>query len=176
MDHTCEHCDGSLVGNAYRVTSEEAGITLLDIVVCSLCFMEAKRLHLHAEEIDIRSKPDFSSKPRELPAPTWHLTETPGSRVIWLSGLVFLCSVRGVGFLVSRNAVEFKCVFCVSGGVYLKTNLISIPICEIVVSICHVVACRADHCIRNIVLRLTVWLNLVRGTALLVVGSFPHSA
>jgi hypothetical protein len=56
MDHTCEHCDGSLVGNAYRVTSEEAGITLLDIVVCSLCFMEAKRLHLHAEEIDIRSK------------------------------------------------------------------------------------------------------------------------
>jgi len=56
MGYTCEHCDGSLVGNAYRVTSDEAGITLLDIVVCSLCFMEAKRLHLHAEEIDIRSK------------------------------------------------------------------------------------------------------------------------
>ncbi len=56
MDHTCEHCGGSIVGNAYRVTSDEAGITLLDIVVCSLCFMEAKRLRLHAEEIDIRSK------------------------------------------------------------------------------------------------------------------------
>jgi ribosome-binding protein aMBF1 (putative translation factor) len=56
MDHTCEHCGGSIVGNAYRVTSEEAGITLLDLIVCTLCFEEAKRLHLHAEEVDIRSK------------------------------------------------------------------------------------------------------------------------
>ena len=56
MDHTCEHCDGSLVGNAYRDTSEEAGITMLDMVVCSLCSMEAERLHLHTEEIDISSK------------------------------------------------------------------------------------------------------------------------
>ena len=61
MDHTCEHCGGPIVGNAYRVTSEDAGITLLDMVVCSLCFEEAKRLHLHAETIDaetidIRSK------------------------------------------------------------------------------------------------------------------------
>ena len=56
MDHTCEHCGASILGNAYRVTSEEAGITLLDMVVCSLCFEEAKRLHLHAEKIDIRSE------------------------------------------------------------------------------------------------------------------------
>jgi hypothetical protein len=26
------------------------------MIVCSLCFMEAKRLRLHAEEIDVRSK------------------------------------------------------------------------------------------------------------------------
>jgi hypothetical protein len=56
MDHTCEHCGASMANNAYRVTSEEAGITLLDMIVCALCFEEAKRLHLHAEEIDIRSK------------------------------------------------------------------------------------------------------------------------
>ena len=31
-----------IVGNAYRVTSEEAGITLLDIIVCSLCFLRQK--------------------------------------------------------------------------------------------------------------------------------------
>jgi len=54
MDHTCQHCGELIVGNAYRVTSEEEGITLLDMIVCSLCFMEAKRLHLHAEEIDVR--------------------------------------------------------------------------------------------------------------------------
>jgi len=56
MDRICEHCCDLIVGNAYRVTSEEAGITLLDIIVCSLCFLEAKRLHLHAEEINVGSK------------------------------------------------------------------------------------------------------------------------
>jgi hypothetical protein len=56
MDRICQHCGESIVGNTYRVMSEEQGITLLDMIVCSLCFMEAKRLHLHAEEIDLRSK------------------------------------------------------------------------------------------------------------------------
>ncbi len=56
MDRICQHCGESIVGNAYRVLSEEQGITMLDMIVCSLCFMEAKRLHLHAEEIDLRDK------------------------------------------------------------------------------------------------------------------------
>jgi hypothetical protein len=34
------------------------------------------------------------------------------------------------------------------------------------------VACRADSWVRNLVLRLTVWLSLVRGAALLIVGIF----
>ena len=56
MDRICQHCGELIVGNAYRVTSEEEGISLLDMIVCSLCFMEAKRLHLHAEEINVGSK------------------------------------------------------------------------------------------------------------------------
>ena len=56
MDRTCQHCGELIVGNAYRVKSEEEGITLLNMVVCSLCFMEAKRLRLHAEEINLRGK------------------------------------------------------------------------------------------------------------------------
>ena len=56
MDHICQHCGELIVGNTYRVTSEEEGITLLDMVVCSLCFMEAKRLRLHTEEINVRGK------------------------------------------------------------------------------------------------------------------------
>jgi hypothetical protein len=56
MDKNCQHCGELIVGNAYRVTSEEQGITLLDMIVCSLCFLEAKRLHLHAEAINVRSK------------------------------------------------------------------------------------------------------------------------
>jgi ribosome-binding protein aMBF1 (putative translation factor) len=56
MKRVCEHCGQLIVGNAYRVTSEEAGITLLDMIVCSLCFIEAKRLRLHAEEINVTGK------------------------------------------------------------------------------------------------------------------------
>ena len=72
MDQICEHCYDLIVGNAYRVTSEEAGITLLDITVCSLCFMEAKRLHLHAEEIDLSSK-EASARNRVIHRPRLHI-------------------------------------------------------------------------------------------------------
>jgi hypothetical protein len=54
------------------VTSEDQGITLLDLVVCSLCFMEAKRLHLHAEEIDLRSK-QASARNRVSHRPRLHI-------------------------------------------------------------------------------------------------------
>jgi hypothetical protein len=56
MGPICQHCYELIVGNAYRVTSKEEGITMLDLVVCYSCFMEAKRLHLHAEKIRARSK------------------------------------------------------------------------------------------------------------------------
>jgi hypothetical protein len=56
MDRICQHCGELIIGDAYRVTSEEEGITLLDLVVCCLCSMEAKRLRLHTEEINLRSK------------------------------------------------------------------------------------------------------------------------
>jgi hypothetical protein len=56
MERVCQHCGELIVGNAYRVTSEEDGITLLDMIVCSLCYMEAKRLRLHTEEINVRTK------------------------------------------------------------------------------------------------------------------------
>jgi hypothetical protein len=64
MDRICQHCGELLVGNAYRVTSEDEGISLLDMIVCSLCFMAAKRLRLHAEEINVRSK-QASARNRE---------------------------------------------------------------------------------------------------------------
>lgn len=56
MERVCQHCGELIVGNAYRVMSEEDGITLLDMIVCSLCYMEAKRLRLYTEEINVRSK------------------------------------------------------------------------------------------------------------------------
>ena len=53
MIHTCKHCGELFVGTAYRVTSEEDGETLLDMIVCPPCAMEAKRLQLHTEEINL---------------------------------------------------------------------------------------------------------------------------
>lgn len=48
-----------MAGKAYRVTSEESGITLLDMVVCYYCFVDAQRLGLHVEEL----------RPPEAPRP-----------------------------------------------------------------------------------------------------------
>jgi hypothetical protein len=62
MKYNCQHCGQLILGNAYRVTSDDAGITLLDMIVCSLCFMEAKRLRLHTEEINLRSKQPSAQK------------------------------------------------------------------------------------------------------------------
>jgi hypothetical protein len=53
--HTCDHCGVLFVGIAHRVTSEEDGVTLLDMVVCSFCAVEAKRLKLQTEKINIMS-------------------------------------------------------------------------------------------------------------------------
>ena len=55
MKRSCQHCGELIVGNVYRVTSEEDSVTLLNLVVCSLCSMEAKRLGLCVDEISITS-------------------------------------------------------------------------------------------------------------------------
>ena len=72
MDRTCQHCGELIIGDTYRVTSEDQGIPLLDLVVCSLCTMEAKRLGLHAEEINLRSK-QVSARNRVSHRPRLHI-------------------------------------------------------------------------------------------------------
>jgi hypothetical protein len=56
MKQNCQHCGELILGNAYRVTSEEAGIALLDMIVCSLCSMEAKKLRLRTRKLNVTSK------------------------------------------------------------------------------------------------------------------------
>jgi hypothetical protein len=72
MDRTCQHCGELIIGDAYRVTSEDQGIPLLDLVVCSLCTLEAKRLGLHTEEINVRSK-QLSARSRLSYRPRLHI-------------------------------------------------------------------------------------------------------
>jgi ribosome-binding protein aMBF1 (putative translation factor) len=56
MKQNCQHCGELIVGNSYRVRSEEAGITLIDMIVCSRCSMEAKKLRLHTKKMNVTSK------------------------------------------------------------------------------------------------------------------------
>jgi hypothetical protein len=53
MGWICQHCGAPFVDSAYRVTSEESGVILLDMIVCQHCHMEARDLGLHAEEIRV---------------------------------------------------------------------------------------------------------------------------
>ena len=51
MAFFCRHCDEVATGGMYRVFSEEQGIVLLDMMVCRLCYEQAKELGLDGEEI-----------------------------------------------------------------------------------------------------------------------------
>ena len=42
MNRVCQHCGELIVGNAYRVTSEEESITLLNICLLPLFYGGAK--------------------------------------------------------------------------------------------------------------------------------------
>ena len=46
----CGHCEGILFNKkAYRVWTEDGGVSLLDMVVCYACKLEAKKLGLNTE-------------------------------------------------------------------------------------------------------------------------------
>lgn len=50
----CEHCGDPYQGQAYRVTSYEDGVILLDMVVCHECGLQARRLGLETRQLDTR--------------------------------------------------------------------------------------------------------------------------
>jgi hypothetical protein len=52
MEFTCRRCNHITKQKLYRVITEEAGVVLLNMVVCSSCARLAKRLGLPAVEIE----------------------------------------------------------------------------------------------------------------------------
>jgi RNase P subunit RPR2 len=56
MEYYCQHCNRFTVGSAYRVRSEEFGRVMLDIVVCYECSLDARRLGLHADKIELHKR------------------------------------------------------------------------------------------------------------------------
>jgi hypothetical protein len=59
MEFVCPHCDQLTKGPAYKVTSEEAGVVLLEMIVCHSCSEEAKDLGLDVKEINQCSVPEI---------------------------------------------------------------------------------------------------------------------
>jgi hypothetical protein len=53
MEFTCRRCNHITKQKLYRVITEEAGVVLLNMVVCSSCARLAKRLGLPAVKIEI---------------------------------------------------------------------------------------------------------------------------
>jgi superfamily II helicase len=56
MESTCRRCNHSTKQKLYRVITEEAGVVLLNMVVCSSCARLAKRLGLSAVKIEIATE------------------------------------------------------------------------------------------------------------------------
>ena len=73
MKQNCQHCGELIVGDAYWVTSEHEGIPLLDLIVCSLCSMEAKKAWAPYGGNQCQEQTSFSSKPTESPHRSRHL-------------------------------------------------------------------------------------------------------
>jgi superfamily II helicase len=48
----CEHCLQPTTGKVYQVISEDAGVVTLNIVVCTACSREAKKLGLKTNDVD----------------------------------------------------------------------------------------------------------------------------
>ena len=76
MDHPiCQHCYELIVGNAYRITSKEKGITMLDIVVCFRCFNGGKKASAPYRGNQSSRQASFSSKPSESSSATPQLIQ-----------------------------------------------------------------------------------------------------
>jgi flavoprotein len=56
MEFTCRRCNHITKQKPYRVITEEAGIVLLNMVVCSSCARLAKRLGLPAVKMEITKR------------------------------------------------------------------------------------------------------------------------
>ncbi len=64
---TCDHCEGLLLNNkAYRVRTQDRGLTLLDMVVCYACNLEAKNLGLETDELQATAESELTSQNNQV--------------------------------------------------------------------------------------------------------------
>lgn len=65
MRFVCRRCEHLIRQNPYRVTTEEGGVVLLDMLVCRSCAREARSLGLPVVKLEPVSTPAVNSKSAE---------------------------------------------------------------------------------------------------------------
>ena len=64
---TCNHCEGLLLNNkGYRVRTQDSGVTLLDMVVCYACNLEANNLGLETDELQATAESELTSQNNQV--------------------------------------------------------------------------------------------------------------
>ena len=56
MKFFCRHCDQTVLGEPYRVISEEDGVILLNMTVCHSCSEQARALGLRSDPVPLDLK------------------------------------------------------------------------------------------------------------------------
>ena len=67
MVFICERCDRMAKHEAYRVTTEDAGVVLLNMVVCSSCARLAKELGLPAVKMVLEKRAERIKRRSVMP-------------------------------------------------------------------------------------------------------------
>ena len=62
MKFVCRHCEKFFDDEAYRVTSFDNDVVLLNMIVCSQCALMARELRLATQKIDLNSRPETVSR------------------------------------------------------------------------------------------------------------------
>ena len=79
MEFTCRRCNHITKQKLYRVITEEAGVVLLNMVVCSSCARLAKRLGLPAVKIETAKR---ITKTKDQPPPNRRQTARLRSSIL----------------------------------------------------------------------------------------------
>ena len=53
MEFLCEHCERAIGSQPFQVTSENAGIILLNLIVCAPCAEQAVNLGLKVTQLNL---------------------------------------------------------------------------------------------------------------------------
>ena len=53
MEFLCDHCGTAIGSQAFQVTSENAGIIMLNLIVCAPCAEEAVNLGLKVTQLNL---------------------------------------------------------------------------------------------------------------------------